>query len=171
MAKKNKATTVYQQKRDALGLSREEACDLAEKYNTDLQPSRLERVETRKYPITPEEVLLLSRIYGDPTLCNHYCSNECPIGQEYVPEIKIKNLAQIVLEMLSSLNSLKNRQERLIDITADGAISSDEIKDFVFIQNELEHISITVETLQLWVEKMLADGRIDRKKYDEIKNS
>ena len=81
---------------------------------------RLERIENGKLEIHPEEVMLLSEIYGEPTLCNHYCSKECPIGQKYVPEIKVKDLAQIVLEMLSSLNSMKKSQERLIEITADG---------------------------------------------------
>ena len=60
-------------------------------------------------------------------------------------------------------------KERLIEITADGNIDDDEIKDFVFIQQELERISITVETLQLWVERMLADGKINLEKYNEIK--
>ena len=44
-----------------------------------------------------------------------------------------------------------------------------EIKDFVYIQKELERISITVETLQLWVEQMLADEKINIKKYNQIK--
>ena len=112
--------------------------------------------------------MLLAEIYGEPTLCNHYCSKECPIGEKYVPEVKVKDLAQIVLEMLSSLNSMKKSQERLIEITADGMIDDDEIKDFVYIQKELERISITVETLQLWVEQMLADKKINIEKYKEI---
>ena len=133
-----------------------------------LQPERLERIENGKFPITPDEVMLLAEIYGEPTLCNHYCSKECPIGEKYVPEVKVKDLAQIVLEMLSSLNSMKKSQERLIEITADGMIDDDEIKDFVYIQKELERISITVETLQLWVEQMLADKKINIEKYNEI---
>ena len=73
--------------------------------------------------------------------------------------------------MLSSLNSMKKSQERLIEITADGMIDDDEIKDFVYIQKELERISITVETLQLWVEQMLSDGKINIEKYNQIKNN
>ena len=52
-------------------------------------------------------------------------------------------------------------------IAADGTISKDEIDDFVRIQKELERISVTVETLQLWVEKMLANGRIDTEAYNK----
>ena len=105
-----------------------------------------------------------------PNLCNHYCANECPIGKQYVPEIKIKDLSQIVLEMLASLNSMHKKQERLIEITADGRIEGDEIKDFIHIQEELEKISITVETLQLWSEQMLADGTIDIEAYNAYKD-
>ena len=65
---------------------------------------------------------------------------------------------------------MKKSQERLIEITADGMIDDDEIKDFVFIQKELERISITVETLQLWVEQMLADKKINIEKYNELIN-
>ena len=45
--------------------------------------------------------------------------------------------------------------------------AKDEIDDFVRIQKELERISVTVETLQLWVEKMLANGRIDTEAYNK----
>ena len=90
-------------------------------------------------------------------------------GSDYSIHLKVKDLAQIVLEMLSSLNSMKKSQERLIEITADGEIDDNEIKDFVFIQKELERISITVEALQLWVEQMLADKKINIEKYNQIK--
>lgn len=67
--------------------------------------------------------------------------------------------------MLASLNSMNRKKDRLIEITADGKIANDEIEDFIKIQKELEHISVTVETLQLWVEKMLATGAIDNESY------
>ena len=162
------ANTVYKDIRKKHGLTRDEVCDKALDMGIPFQPERLERIENGKYPINPDEVLLLSSLYGEPTLCNHYCSKECPIGEKYVPEIKVKDLAQIVLEMLASLNSMKSSQERLIEITADGKIDDDEIKDFVFIQSELERISVTVEALQLWVEQMLADNKINLEKYNEI---
>ena len=67
--------------------------------------------------------------------------------------------------MLASLNAMDRKKERLIEIAADGTISKDEIDDFVRIQKELERISVTVETLQLWTEKMLATGVIDEARY------
>lgn len=163
------ADTIYKETRKKYDFTRDEVCDEASLLNKPIQVERLERIENGKFPITPDEVMLLAEIYGEPTLCNHYCSQECPIGEKYVPEIKVKDLTQIVLEMLSSLNSMKKSQERLIEITADGVIDDDEIKDFVYIQKELERISITVETLQLWVEQMLANEKINIEKYNQIK--
>ena len=84
-------------------------------------------------------------------------------------EIKIKDLSQIVLEMLASLNTVKKRQERLIEITADGVIDEDEIDDYIRIQDDLEKISITVQSLQLWSEQKLASGDIDMDAYQKAK--
>lgn len=156
---------IYFIARKKTGLSREKASELLD----GIPPERIERIENEKFFPYPEEVLVMAEKYKDSTLCNHYCSNECPIGKQYVPEIKIKDLSQIVLEMLASLNSMKRSQEKLIEITADGKIDDDELGDFIYIQKELERISITVETLQLWVEQMIADGKIDMEKYNAIK--
>lgn len=156
----------YQLIREELGLSREKASELLEV----ISPERLEKIENERSEPHPDEVLLMSQKYRKPSLCNHYCSNQCPIGQQYVPEVQVKELSSIVLEMLASLNAVHRQKDRLIEIAADGKISGDEIDDFIFIQNELERISITVETLQLWAEKMLANGLIDPQQYNARKN-
>ena len=49
-------------------------------------------------------------------------------------------------------------------------IDKNEIDDFIYIQQELERISVTVEALQLWAEKMLANGIIDADQYNARKN-
>ena len=156
----------YQLAREELGLSREKASDLL----GTLPPERIEKIENEKSLPHPDEVLVMSQKYKKPSLCNYFCSNDCPIGREYVPEVQIKELSAIVIEMLASLNSVNKTRDRLIEIAADGVISDDEIDDFIRIQNELERISITVETLQLWSEKMLANGIIDADQYYARKN-
>ena len=151
----------YQLAREELGLSREKASDLLEV----IPPERIEKIENERSLPHPDEVLVMSQKYKKPSLCNYYWSNECPIGKEYVPEVQIKELSAIVIEMLASLNSVNKTKDRLIEIAADGVISDDEIDDFIHIQEELERISTTVETLQLWAEKMLANGIIDADQY------
>lgn len=157
--KENK--NIYHKTREALHLTREAASELLE----SIPPERIEKIEHERCLPHPDEVLVMAEKYKQPSLCNYYCANQCPIGQQYVPEVKIKDLSQIVLEMLACLNSMNKRKERLIEITADGVISGDELLDFIHIQKELERISITVETLQLWAERMLATGAIDKEQY------
>ena len=161
--KENK--NIYQTTREGLKLTREAASDLLE----TIAPERIEKIENERIMPHPDEVLVMAQKYKQPSLCNYYCANQCPIGAQYVPEIKVKDLSQIVLEMLASLNSMNRQKERLIEITADGKISGDELEDFIFIQEELERISITVETLQLWSERMLATGVIDEEQYNACK--
>ena len=162
--KENK--NIYHKTREALHLTRESASELLE----SISPERIEKIENERSLPHPDEVLLMAEKYKQPRLCNYYCAHQCPIGRQYVPEIEMKDLSQIVLEMLASLNSMSKQKERLIEITVDGKISGDELKDFIGIQEELEKISMAVEALQLWAEQMLATGAIDVVQYSVHKN-
>lgn len=158
--------TIYQQTREELGLTREKASELLE----FISPERIERIESGRYTPKSDEILQMAEKYKAPELCNYYCAKQCEIGNKYVPEIQMKQLSQIVLEVVASVNTVREMQMRLIDISADGKIENDELRDFVNIQNELEQISVSVETLQLWTEKMIADGKINIEEYEKIKN-
>lgn len=153
--KQNK--NIYQTSREEAGFTREGAAELLEFISSD----RIEKIESERSLPHPDEILAMADCYKNPSLCNYYCSHECPIGQEYVPEVRIKELSQITLEMLASLNSLDKEKNRLIEITVDGQISEDEIRDFEKIQEQLSQISMAIDSLQLWVQKAIADGRID----------
>ena len=163
--KENK--NIYQRTREALDLTREEASDLL----VTMSPERIEKIENERTMPHPDEVLVMAQKYKQPSLCNYYCANQCSIGAQYVPEIKVKDLSQIVLEMLASLNSMQKEKDRLIEITVDGKVSGDELADFVAIQEQLEKISVAVETLQLWCERMLATGAIDPEAYQAYRDA
>ena len=154
--KENK--NIYQQSRENAAFTREAAAEQME----FLSESKIEKIEYEKTIPHPEEVLAMAKCYKDPSLCNYYCSHECPIGQEYVPEVKFKELSQITLEMLASLNSLEKEKNRLIEITVDGVISPDERKDFEKIQKQLGQISLAIDSLQLWVDKAIIDGKLEQ---------
>ncbi len=156
---------IYKEIRKSKGLSREDASKLLGL----ITPERLERIENNKFPVQPDEVCVMADKYKEPSLRNYYCSTQCPIGQQSVPEIKVKNLAEIIIQMVASLNSMKKKQERLIEITADGIVDNEELNDFIYIQKELERISVTVEALQLWTETMVAEEKIDVEKYNALK--
>ena len=154
--KENK--NIYQLSREALDLTRDKAAELMEFVSAD----RIEKIESEKSTPHPDEILAMAKAYKAPELCNYYCSHECPIGEKNVPELKVKGLSQIVLEMLAGLNSVNKEKEHLIEITVDGTISEDEVKDFVAIKDELRKIATSVEALELWVDKTIAEGKIDK---------
>ena len=155
--KENK--NIYQTSREALGLTREAAAEQLEFLSAD----RIEKIESEKSLPHPDEILAMADCYKNPSLCNYYCSHECPIGQEYVPEVQMKNLSQITLEMLTSLNTLNRDKDRLIEITVDGQITKDELDDFHKIQTQLGQISQAIDSLQLWVQKAIMDGKLSDK--------
>ncbi len=157
--------SIYFESRENAGLTRAQASEIL----GTISESRLEKIETGKTAIYPEDVVEMSRAYKIPELCNYYCTHECRIGQETVPEVKSASLSEIVLGMLSALNSLDNQKNRLIDITADGIISDDELPDFVKIQKELEQIDLTVQSLKLWVAKTINEGKLNGEKLNSLK--
>lgn len=146
----------YQLCREQAELTREAAAEQMEYVSAD----RIEKIENERSLPHPEEILAMSKVYKAPDLCNFYCSHQCPIGQEFVPEVKIKDLSQITLEMLASLNALEKEKNRLIEITVDGQITSDEMEDFEKIQTQLSQIAMAIDSLQLWVQKAIADGKL-----------
>ena len=157
---------IYFESREAMGLTRAEASELI----GTISESRLEKLETEKTIIHPEDVVDMALAYKRPELCNYYCTHECRIGRDSVPEVKVSSLSEIVLGMLSALNSLDNQKAKLIEITADGVISDDELKDFADIQKQLDSIDRTVESLKIWMANMVADGKLNAKKLKEYQD-
>lgn len=152
--KENK--NIYQISREAAALTRDAAAEALGFISAD----RIEKIENEKTMPHPDEIMAMAERYKKPTLCNYYCSHECPIGQEHVPEIKVKDLSQITLEVLATLNTLEKDKNRFIEITVDGVISEDEINDFNRINEHLSQISSTVSSLQLWIQQAIIDNKI-----------
>ena len=157
--------TIYQQTRERLGLTREAAADLLDGMSAD----RIEKIENGRTQLRPEDVLIMAEGYKTPALKNYYCSNDCPIGRKRVTQVTLSELPEIVLQMLASLTALQKKRDVLIEITGDGQIQDNEIPDFLEIQEELGHMAMTVEALQLWSEQMLAEGKINLGLYKQYK--
>lgn len=156
---------IYQLSREELELTRDKASELLGYISAD----RIEKIESEKSLPHPDEILAMAECYKKPSLCNYYCSHECPIGIEHVPEVEIKDLSRIILEMLASLNSVDKEKNRLIEITADGELTEDEIEDFVIIQEKLNSIALSVDSLKLWVDQTIANGKISKETFEEYK--
>lgn len=152
--KENKS--IYQITRENLGWTRERAGEEI----PGMSPERIEKLENGRSAVQPEDVLLMAKYYKAPALCNYYCARECAIGQESVPEITKKELSQIAIETLNALNKMNRDKERLLEIVEDGEITPDEYGDFVEIKKTLDKISLSVDSLKLWLDERIAIGKI-----------
>lgn len=155
--KENK--NIYQEARELLGWSREKAADEIMKIENSkysyLDKYKLVKLEEESVKIQPEDIAALSKAYNMPELRNDYCCHRCGIGKIDTPEVTYKdNVHEILVNMAVSLESVNAKKTRLMEILADGVVDSDEIKDLNLILEELEKISMTIEAIQLWCEKM-----------------
>lgn len=167
-SKKHKS--VYQTMREERGLSRASAAETMGEYG--MTEYRLVRIEDGTTTIQPDDVYAMAKGYNAPHLCNHYCTHECRIGQEYVPEVTIKdNVHEILVNMVVSLETVQRKKMRLMEILADGRIGADELRDFIGIENELERIAMTVEAMQLWCEEKLGENEELRRKYEAFRTT
>ena len=155
--KENK--NIYQISREDMNYTREAAAEKLGFISSD----RIEKIENERTLPHPEEILAMADCYKNPSLCNYFCSHECPIRIEYVPEIKAKTLSQITLEMLATLNKLTSEKNRLIEITVDGELSEDELPDFLKIKEELEKMAIAIDSLNLWLNHTIVSGKINKR--------
>jgi transcriptional regulator with XRE-family HTH domain len=149
---------IYQKARESNGLTRLEAAELLEYISED----KIEKIESGKALPRPEEVMTMAKAYKTPELCNYYCSHECPIGEKYVAPAEVKDLSQITLEMLATLNTLNVEKNRLIEITVDGKITEEELDDFERIRTQLAGMASAISSLSLWVDKALESGKIEK---------
>lgn len=144
--------------------SREKVADkIAEiedgKYNY-LDKNRLFKIEDESVKIQPEDVVALSKAYNRPELRNYYCCHQCDIGRIDAPEVIYKDsIHEILVHMSVSLESVNSKKLRLMEILADGKIEASETAEFNKILVELEKISMTIEAIQLWCEKMKLLGK------------
>ena len=155
--KENK--NVYQEARDELGWSRKKTADEILKIENGkygyVDEYKLVKIEEESIKIQPEDIVALSKVYNKPELRNYYCCHQCDIGAIDAPEVIYKdNVHEILVNMAISLESVNTKKTRLMEILADGKVDDAEIADLNKILEELEKISMTVEAIQLWCEKV-----------------
>ncbi len=130
--------------------SREKASELL-----NVDRTRLARIELGTVMPHPEEVLLMSRAYNMPELCNSYCANECPIGKTSVSEVVIDDFDRLALKVLGSLKNVDELTKSLIVISEDGVITHQEVRKFEEILAALDKISNNANALKIWALKNL----------------
>ena len=153
--KENKS--VYMIAREKNGLTRERASEKID----GISASRLEKLENGRTTMQPEDVVMLARAYKDPMLCNYYCTHECAIGKRKTPQLEEKELPQIAIELVNTVSRLHQHKDEILQIAEDGRVSEDEYENFTSLKETINKLIVSAQTLDLWLEKEIAQGRVD----------
>lgn len=128
--------------------SREKASEML-----NIDRTRLANIELGNVIPYPEEVLMMSKQYNCPELCNSHCSEQCPIGEHTISKVTIDDFDRLSLKVLGSLKNIDMIRSSLIAISEDGMIDSTEKDEFLQILDSLEKISTNATALKIWAEK------------------
>lgn len=132
--------------------SREKASELL-----GISPSSLANYElgiTKTVPV--DMVVMMADLYKAPELRNLYCKQECPIGKFLSMATEAKDLDNITIRIMNSLDDdeIRGIKKDLLKIAEDGEISEDERGDFDKILEKLEGIANEVSELKILAEKL-----------------
>ena len=120
---------------------------------TGIDRTRLAYIELDNINPHPEEVLILSKAYNAPELCNHFCSKICPLGIHTVNTVEVNELEKTVLQLLSVFQGLPEIKSELIDIAADGVIDREERPQMDEIMRKLDVASDKIKALKIYLLK------------------
>lgn len=98
-------------------------------------------------------VLRMSDIYGSPELLPYYCHEVCPLGDQCMPDTKLKPLDRVALQFLAAIRSGDSAGNQLLNILADGKITEEEIPQLKECLEPLDQIMLTISELRLRVKK------------------
>ena len=142
---------VYYEARKQAGItSREEASK-----SLYVEPETIGKWETDKCVPSPDSVLEMSRVYGDPLLINHYCTEKCPIGASCYQKLDNKELTMLTVQIIHSASQLKIAQNKLVEITRDGVIDESELNELDEILECFDAIEQIIQEFKICVKKEL----------------
>ena len=129
--------------------SREGAADIM-----SIDRGRLYRIESGLVNPYPEEIHLMTDLYGAPELRNYYCTEVCPLGKD-IPKAGVEELDRISLKALSIFRRIDKTENMLLEIAEDGKVTDDEKEDMQQVLKTLVELEGVAQNLKIWVEKNL----------------
>lgn len=105
--------------------------------------------------IPVDMVVRMADTYNAPELMYHYCNNECPIGKCIAPNVELKEISCLAIQLSVLSKNPETFVERLMEILQDGAVDKDEKQDFMTIVKGLIEFSEKIQSLELWTKKNL----------------
>lgn len=110
---------------------------------------------TKVVPV--DKVVIMADLYNCPELKTRYCKHECPIGKTMPIATQVKSIEGIALRIIREFDSekIKDMEQSLIDIAADGIISDDEKPVLADILKRLDVLAEVISEMKLVGEKAL----------------
>lgn len=110
---------------------------------------------TKVMPV--DKVVLMADLYKAPELITGYCMNECPVHGFLPLATEGKSLEGVALRLLKGFNenALKDMRDKLIEITADGQITDDEVPVLRKIITRLEDLVEVISEMKIVGEKYM----------------
>jgi transcriptional regulator with XRE-family HTH domain len=122
-----------------------------------ISASSLADYELGNTKIVPvDKVNLMADVYNAPDLRNHYCTCECPLGQN-MPKLELAEIDRLTIKIISGLRSLNAVRDTLLEITEDGQITEHEKPQLQDVLDTLDEFAKRAQELKLWAEKHLDD--------------
>lgn len=107
---------------------------------------------TKVVPV--DKVKLMSDLYNAPKLENYYCSSVCPIGKSSVRRLDVTTtLDRLTIKIIAAFQNVRDIEDSLINIAADGKITENERPQLESILKELEAITQHSQELRMWADK------------------
>ncbi len=117
-----------------------------------IERTKLLGIESGDKIPSPDDVVSMVKAYNAPELCNYYCSNQCPVGQDK-PTLIYEDLSEICVRLMSALHFLQNSTDTIYRIFEDGRIDEHEREDFKKVIATLKKLSYCADSLELWAKK------------------
>ena len=135
---------------------------------TGIDRTRLARIESGVLTPYPEEVLLLAQLYDAPQLCNHYCSQLCPLGRKTIPPCELLQIDRLTIKVLHAMKEAEGVEDDMVDIVQDGVITEDELPRIEEITTRLAAIEKASMELRMWISKYIKYRKIATAKRTDI---
>lgn len=111
-------------------------------------PETIGRHERGDVEMEPEDVILYSEKYRDPSILVHYCA-DCPIGKRTGKAVTDRPLPFATLRVTRMLDEAQQIADRLEDIAFDGQIDAGEKADFENALAFLRELDQTINDMLL----------------------
>ena len=97
-----------------------------------------------------DKAVLMADLYGDVSLLNYYCLNECPIGRTLPISDDVPDIDRITISLIASkrIGEVNKIAEALLGIAEDGEISEDELDELEKVVHYLEEVSVKTSKLR-----------------------